>query len=80
MLQHEARLVLAYVPYSCHTCTLTHFTRFAHTLQDYFKKNGEPLFSSHMLDLSEEPIHENLEICKKWVACTVHIASCHLPC
>ncbi len=27
----------------------------------YFKKNGKPLFSSHMIDLSEEPIHENLE-------------------
>jgi fructose-bisphosphate aldolase class II len=28
----------------------------------YFAKHGEPLFSSHMLDLSEEPLHENLEI------------------
>lgn len=26
----------------------------------YFKKNGKPLFSSHMIDLSEEPIEENL--------------------
>ena len=31
--------------------------------EDYFKKNGEPLFSSHMLDLSEEPLEENIEIC-----------------
>lgn len=35
--------------------------------EDYFKSNGEPLFSSHMLDLSEEPIHENLEICKDYL-------------
>merc|ERR1711966_608243 len=28
---------------------------------------GEPLFTSHMLDLSEEPIEENLEICKKYL-------------
>jgi len=30
----------------------------------YFEKNGRPVYSSHMLDLSEEPIEENLEICK----------------
>ena len=30
--------------------------------EDYMKKNGRPLFSSHMLDLSEEPLHENIEI------------------
>jgi fructose-bisphosphate aldolase class II len=33
----------------------------------YFKANGEPLFSSHMLDLSEEPLHENLEICRTYL-------------
>ena len=27
----------------------------------FFARHGEPLFSSHMLDLSEEPLHENLE-------------------
>ena len=27
-----------------------------------FEKTGKPLFSSHMLDLSEEPLHENIEI------------------
>ncbi|MDP9149055.1 MAG: class II fructose-bisphosphate aldolase [Myxococcota bacterium] len=31
----------------------------------YFAEHGEPLFSSHMLDLSEEPLHENLEICAR---------------
>jgi fructose-bisphosphate aldolase, class II len=33
----------------------------------YFAKNGEPLFSSHMLDLSEQPIEENLEISKRYL-------------
>jgi fructose-bisphosphate aldolase class II len=34
----------------------------------YFAKHGEPLFSSHMLDLSEQPIAENLEISRKYLA------------
>jgi fructose/tagatose bisphosphate aldolase len=29
--------------------------------------HGKPLFSSHMLDLSEEPLQENLEICKRYL-------------
>ena len=29
----------------------------------YFEKFGRPLYSSHMLDLSEEPLHENIETC-----------------
>ena len=33
----------------------------------YFASFGEPLFSSHMLDLSEEPLDENLEICSKYL-------------
>lgn len=28
-------------------------------------QTGKPLFSSHMLDLSEEPLEENLDICKR---------------
>ncbi len=32
-----------------------------------FKATGKPLFSSHMLDLSEEPLHENIEICAKYL-------------
>lgn len=31
--------------------------------EDFYAKNGYPLYSSHMLDLSEEPIHENIETC-----------------
>jgi fructose-bisphosphate aldolase class II len=30
----------------------------------FFAQTGEPLFSSHMLDLSEEPLEENLELCR----------------
>ena len=30
--------------------------------EECFKRNGHPLYSSHMLDLSEEPIEENMEI------------------
>lgn len=29
----------------------------------YFEREGVPLFSSHMLDLSEEPLTQNLELC-----------------
>jgi len=29
----------------------------------YYETHGEPLFSSHMIDLSEEPLEDNLEIC-----------------
>jgi len=32
----------------------------------YYSQYGEPLFSSHMLDLSEEPDDENIEICVKY--------------
>ncbi|KAG2198823.1 hypothetical protein INT47_000739 [Mucor saturninus] len=35
--------------------------------EEYFKAHGEPLFSSHMLDLSEEPMEENIEICLKYL-------------
>ena len=35
--------------------------------EDFYKKNGKPLFSSHMLDLSEEPLKENIEISKKYL-------------
>ena len=35
--------------------------------EKYFKETGAPLYSSHMIDLSEEPIEENIEICKKYL-------------
>ena len=33
----------------------------------FFKETGKPLYSSHMIDLSEEPIEENIEICKAYL-------------
>jgi fructose-bisphosphate aldolase class II len=33
----------------------------------FFAQTGKPLYSSHMLDLSEEPLHENIEICKEYL-------------
>ncbi|MES2794425.1 MAG: class II fructose-bisphosphate aldolase [Bacteroidota bacterium] len=36
--------------------------------EKHFAATGKPLFSSHMIDLSEEPIEENIEICKKYLA------------
>jgi fructose-bisphosphate aldolase class II len=35
--------------------------------EKYFKEHGKPLFSSHMLDLSEEPHEENVAICKEYL-------------
>lgn len=35
--------------------------------EDFYKKNGKPLYSSHMIDLSEEPLEENIAICKKYL-------------
>merc|ERR1719481_800848 len=34
--------------------------------EEYFRANGEPLFSSHMLDLSEEFDEENISTCVKY--------------
>lgn len=34
--------------------------------EKYFKEHGEPLFSSHMIDLSEEPVDWNLETTAKY--------------
>jgi len=35
--------------------------------EEFYSSNGKSLFSSHMIDLSEEPIEENIEICKKYL-------------
>ena len=34
--------------------------------ETYFAQFGVPLFSSHMLDLSEEPDEENIAICVEY--------------
>ena len=36
--------------------------------EKHFAETGSPLYSSHMIDLSEEPIEENIEICKTYLA------------
>lgn len=36
--------------------------------EKHFAETGKPLFSSHMIDLSEEPLEENIEICKQYLA------------
>ncbi len=33
----------------------------------FYKETGKPLYSSHMIDLSEEPIEENIELSKKYL-------------
>ncbi|MEY3844131.1 MAG: hypothetical protein RL293_553 [Bacteroidota bacterium] len=35
--------------------------------EQFFKETGKPLYSSHMIDLSEESLVENLEICKRYL-------------
>src|SRR5690606_398955 len=35
--------------------------------EQHFAATGKPLYSSHMIDLSEEPIEENIEICKTYL-------------
>lgn len=36
--------------------------------EEHFEATGAPLFSSHMIDLSEEPLEENIAICKEYLA------------
>jgi fructose-bisphosphate aldolase class II len=36
--------------------------------EKFFEKNGHALYSSHMIDLSEEPIEENISICRDYLA------------
>lgn len=35
--------------------------------EEFYEANGKPLFSSHMLDLSEESLEENIATCKKYL-------------
>jgi fructose-bisphosphate aldolase class II len=35
--------------------------------EKHFEQTGKPLFSSHMLDLSEESLQENIETCAKYL-------------
>lgn len=35
--------------------------------EKFYAEHGKPLFSSHMIDLSEEPLEENLDICCRYL-------------
>ncbi|MDO1447892.1 class II fructose-bisphosphate aldolase [Rhodocytophaga aerolata] len=35
--------------------------------EKFYKQHGKPLYSSHMLDLSEEPLEENVQTCKTYL-------------
>ena len=35
--------------------------------EKFYAETGKPLFSSHMIDLSEEPLEENIEVCKGYL-------------
>ena len=35
--------------------------------EDFYRVHGKSLFSSHMIDLSEEPLEENIDICKRYL-------------
>jgi len=70
--QHVHAMAEAYgVPVILHTdhCALSIISWVDGLLdagERFFEKNGYPLYSSHMLDLSEEPLHENIEISAKY--------------
>ena len=36
--------------------------------EKFYNETGKSLYSSHMIDLSEEPLEENIEICKEYLA------------
>ena len=36
--------------------------------EKFFQETGKPLYSSHMIDLSEEPLEENISLCKEYLA------------
>uniref|UniRef100_A0A7S4JHE4 fructose-bisphosphate aldolase n=1 Tax=Odontella aurita TaxID=265563 RepID=A0A7S4JHE4_9STRA len=50
----------------CAKKLLPWFDKMLEADEEYFTQYGEPLFSSHMLDLSEEPDEENIAICEKY--------------
>ncbi len=59
------------VPVIMHTdhCSLVNIAWIDQLLdyqEDYYRQHGRPLFSSHMLDLSEETLEENIEICERY--------------
>jgi len=71
--QHVHAMAAAYgVPVILHTdhCALSIIDWVDGLLdagEKFYEKNGYPLYSSHMLDLSEEPLHENIEISARYL-------------
>lgn len=72
-LATHVRLVAPYygVPVIMHSdhCAkklLPWFDKMLEADEEFFAQYGEPLFSMHMLDLSEEPDEENIAICAKY--------------
>merc|ERR1711939_49418 len=59
--------VMGCVAGALHVRALAGFDGVLEANEEYFAKHGEPLFTSHMLDLSEESIEENMEISKKYL-------------
>merc|ERR1740138_1101103 len=51
----------------CQKAWLPWFDGLLEANEEYYAKNGEPLFSSHMLDLSEEPLEENVATCVEYL-------------
>ena len=51
----------------CHKAKLPWIDGLLSEGEKHFKEYGVPLYSSHMIDLSEESIEENIEICKTYL-------------
>jgi fructose-bisphosphate aldolase class II len=51
----------------CHKAKLPWIDGLLAEGEKHFKQYGVPLYSSHMIDLSEESIEENIEICKTYL-------------
>ena len=71
--KHVHEMALAYgVPVILHTdhCAkklLPWIDGLLDASEAHFAQTGKSLYSSHMIDLSEEPIEENIEICKTYL-------------
>ena len=69
-IHHLAKLY--YIPIILHTdhCSKSKLPWIDGLLDEgevFYKENGIPLYSSHMIDLSEETLEENISICKAYL-------------
>ncbi|CAL4043606.1 Fructose-bisphosphate aldolase class 2 [Buchnera aphidicola (Anoecia corni)] len=51
----------------CHKKNLSWIDQLLVKNKEYFKRKNHPLFSSHMIDLSEETLEKNIDTCKKYL-------------